>query len=187
MVGRHILIVGATTPGNNGIFVVTAYVSATQIKFKNPSGATEAFAGTWSVGLGIYTFNLSTAVPPASPGPAKFRYVCAPQLTCDYCGASKVFALIEATDSLLAETGTSVERVLERVLSRMAEVTPAHVELIVRYRTSLSASLNLTASIEAESVDESILAPLSAFYDEIDGDEIVADTVLTATIEPTMT
>jgi len=187
MVGKHILIASATTVGNNGLFVITSFVSATQVKYKNASGATEAFTGTWTVGLGVYTFDLSTAVAPPAPGPAKLRYVCPTVLTCDYCGASKVFALIEATADLLAETGTSVERVLERVLSRMDEVTPAHVELIVRFRTNITASLALTASVETESIDEGIVAPLSAFYDEIDGDEIVADTVLTATIEPTMT
>lgn len=186
MVGQHILIAGATTPDNDGIFVVTEFVSATQIRFKNPSGVTEAFAGTWSVGFGIYTFNVSAAAPPTTPGPALFRYVCPTLLTCDYCAASKVFALVEPTAELLAEGGVSVERLLERVVARVEEVTPAHVELIIRYRQSVTASLNLTASVEPHEIDAVLLAPLTAFYDEIPGDEITADTALIATIEPTM-
>lgn len=47
-VGKKITIVGATTPGNNGTFVITAVLSSTQIQYSNAGGAAEAFAGTWN-------------------------------------------------------------------------------------------------------------------------------------------
>jgi hypothetical protein len=48
-VGRYITILGATTPGNNGTFVITAVNSGTQLTYNNASGATEAFTGTWTI------------------------------------------------------------------------------------------------------------------------------------------
>jgi len=48
MVGREITIAGATTPGNDGTFVITSYISTTQVTYENAGGATEAGAGTWA-------------------------------------------------------------------------------------------------------------------------------------------
>lgn len=53
MVGSPITIEDATTPANNGTFVVTAYVSPTQIKYANAVGLPEAFPGTWIVGAAL--------------------------------------------------------------------------------------------------------------------------------------
>lgn len=53
MVGKEVTVVGATTPGNNGTFTVTAW-SPTTLQWVNASGATEAFTGTWSVNLCRY-------------------------------------------------------------------------------------------------------------------------------------
>lgn len=50
MVGRLIVIQGAApTVGNNGVFVVSGFVSATEITYVNPAGSAEAFAGTWKI------------------------------------------------------------------------------------------------------------------------------------------
>lgn len=46
-VGRFITIAGATSPGNNGTFLIEQFVDANNIKYTNASGVTEAFAGTW--------------------------------------------------------------------------------------------------------------------------------------------
>jgi hypothetical protein len=48
MVGRYIHITEATTNGNNGTFLVTAYTSVTEITYMNLAGFAEAFAGTWT-------------------------------------------------------------------------------------------------------------------------------------------
>jgi len=49
MVGRQITIVGATTPANDGTFVIASYISPTQITYANALGVTEVGAGTWVV------------------------------------------------------------------------------------------------------------------------------------------
>lgn len=46
--GMSITIAGATTPANNGTFLITA-VSATTVTFFNQAGVAEAYAGGWNV------------------------------------------------------------------------------------------------------------------------------------------
>jgi hypothetical protein len=48
-VGRYITITGATTGANNGTFLVTSYLSATEVVYTNASGVAEAFTGIWSI------------------------------------------------------------------------------------------------------------------------------------------
>ncbi len=48
-VGKVIVVRGATTPDNNGPFVISAYVGPTQIQYTNALGATEAYSGTWGI------------------------------------------------------------------------------------------------------------------------------------------
>ncbi len=50
MVGRAIVITGATSTGNNGMYFVTAFLGPTQVQYANPDAVAEAFAGTWTVG-----------------------------------------------------------------------------------------------------------------------------------------
>ena len=64
-VGKSMIIEGATTPGNNGTFVITSRISATQITYENASGATEAFAGTWKI---RYKFHLRFTTHSTSAG-----------------------------------------------------------------------------------------------------------------------
>jgi hypothetical protein len=68
-VGKNIVIEGATTPGNNGTFVITSHISATQITYENASGATEAYTGTWKI---RYTFHVKLDVWSASSDPYYF-------------------------------------------------------------------------------------------------------------------
>jgi len=64
-VGKDVVIENATTPGNNGTYTITAWLSATQIQYTNASGATEAFGGstTWKI---RYTFHLHIQVATGS-------------------------------------------------------------------------------------------------------------------------
>jgi hypothetical protein len=148
MVGKHVRIVGATSVGNNGIFIIRTFVSSSVIEYENANAVTEAFPGTWGVGLGIYVFQVSAAVAPSGSGPGFLRYSCAPQLSCDYCGSNKVLAIVEATPALLSESDVQVERLFERVVARLDEVKPIHVELISHFRSTVTASLTLSATVE---------------------------------------
>ena len=53
MVGKAITIAGATTPGNDGSFLVTSVPDANTVTYENAAGATEALVGpggTWRLG-----------------------------------------------------------------------------------------------------------------------------------------
>lgn len=47
-VGQFITLTGASNEANNGRFLVTQYVSASEIKYLNPKGVAEAAGSTWS-------------------------------------------------------------------------------------------------------------------------------------------
>ena len=49
LVGRPIRIAGATSLANDGLFIITRFISATQIAWVNAAGVVEAFVGTWVV------------------------------------------------------------------------------------------------------------------------------------------
>jgi len=66
MVGREITIAGATSGGNDGTFVITSYISTTQVTYENAAGVTEAGAGTWEVGA--YYFHMENGVCWKWPG-----------------------------------------------------------------------------------------------------------------------
>lgn len=123
----------------------------------------------------VHTFQVFSSVVPTL-GTAVLSYECAPQESCDYCKASKVLAIIEE-GSILGEHGIAVEKVLERVLSREnTEVRPVHVELVPIFRRVLTASLSLSASIEADQeIYAVIIAPLTYYFDIIPGDVIITD------------
>jgi hypothetical protein len=47
--GRYVTISGATTPANNGTFLITSAPSSTVINYTNAGGVAEAFPGSWSI------------------------------------------------------------------------------------------------------------------------------------------
>lgn len=48
-VGRYITIASATTPANNGTFLISGFTSGTVITYQNAAGVAEAFSGTWTI------------------------------------------------------------------------------------------------------------------------------------------
>lgn len=120
-----------------------------------------------------YLFNVNAALGPVT-GSATLRYVCPSDFTCDYCAASKI--LIRLTlGTLASETGVAVEDVLDRVLNRIEEVTPAHVLLIPVYSQTIECALTLTASVETSEANASIIVPKDAYFDMVPADILVAD------------
>lgn len=57
-VGKQITISGASTPANNGTFLITAVLSATSVTYTNPTGATDALNGAISWYIESATDNL---------------------------------------------------------------------------------------------------------------------------------
>lgn len=121
--------------------------------------------------------------PFVSMGVGKLYYVCPKADSCTYCGASKIAITLTLGD-LAAETGIALERVLERIVDRLNEAVPAHVEVIYILRYELEAVWGMTASIDdTPLMFGDWLAPFTAYFDEIPGDEITSDTTIYATID----
>lgn len=59
LIGKEILIAGATTGGNNGTFIITSLVDPKRVTYENAGGATELFPGG-----GTYRIRLLNEAPP---------------------------------------------------------------------------------------------------------------------------
>ena len=95
----------------------------------------------------LLTFTVVSLVPPVVPATATLQYDCPVVMSCDYCGSSRVLAIIEAGD-ISSESGQAIQKVLDRVLIRLRdEPTPAHVELIPLFRQKQQATLKLSSTI----------------------------------------
>lgn len=121
--------------------------------------------------------------PFVSMGVGKLYYVCPLVSDCSYCAASKIAITLTLGD-LAAETGIALERVLERILERLNDAVPAHVEVLYILSYELEAVWGMTASIDdTPLMFGDWIAPFTAYFDEIPGDEITLDTTIYATID----
>lgn len=120
---------------------------------------------------GTYSFNVASALP-LTTGAAILSYDCTTVLKCGYCRSSRLLLQLVA-GTILNETGVGIERARDRMLLRLVDVTPAHVDLVIRFVQELEATLTLSAS--ACYVNALLIAPLTANFDEISMDIIVAD------------
>lgn len=124
-----------------------------------------------------------SAQPPVAnqtyPSPIALHYDCSVLPSCDYCAASRVLLIIEDGDILLEQSiATRFERLLDRMLRRLVEVTPAHVLAVPRFRHQLEATWSWGATLEdASSSLLPLYAPLQAYYDDVPGDIIPTDTI----------
>lgn len=133
----------------------------------------------------IYTFEVQ-AVTPNLPavGAATLRYECPTIIGKGYCPAS-VVRLEVRYGSITEDTGVALERAVERLLTRVrTEVKPAHVRLVPVIGTEITASLNITATVDSGVVGGAeIVAPLTAYFDIIPGDVIPADTAIVVVVD----
>jgi len=129
-----------------------------------------------------YTFRVTSLVAPAT-GPAVLRYVCDPQLSCSFCPSYRAQATAELGD-VAGEGARAVERLWERLVLRLEQTTPAHVDLILVRKQVFEAQLDLTAEVEYGLVfSAELYAPLTVYDGEVDADLYPADTILDAEIE----
>ena len=117
---------------------------------------------------GVFRSAVGTTAP-LTFGPASLEYLCEPDLSCDYCGSYRILLGLEL-DTLFDDNAIAFERIFERTLSRLEDVTPAHAELIARVIQPLVATLSLSATIEPVSTLAVLFAPLSFFFDEVPPD-----------------
>jgi hypothetical protein len=123
-----------------------------------------------------WTVTAFSAVAPIE-GPIVLTYDCTPIFSCDYCAASKVLLTIEPTTILNdAQDLLALELILNRMISRVAQVTPAHVQAIPLFVSTLSAGFNLQARVETGATSVlPLVAPFQAYYDMVEGDVFPID------------
>lgn len=150
------------TPATNGLVGVSYYSG-------NGTGLAAVAGFTALAANGAYRTSIASAIPVAL-GAATLEYVCQPSFSCDYCVSYRVLLELEL-DTLADESAVALERVFERTLKRLKDVTPAHVELVPRMIQPLTATLSLTATIEPVETLATLYAPLSFLYDETPVDD----------------
>jgi hypothetical protein len=120
-----------------------------------------------------YTFNV-IASPTALPalGLGRLVYHCSFSENCGYCQASDVLVLLQEGAELAAEGGVAVEQAFDRVLLRLQEVVPAHVQLIPRFVQSIDCSLNISVTIDPDhEIYGVILVPKDGLFDLLPTDD----------------
>lgn len=148
-----------------------------------------------SGGPAVWTFTVTGTVAGITPdlGVAhQLEYVCAPQLSCDYCQSHRL--LLEITlGAFTGATEDSLEYVRRRILDRVEQVKPVHVEIIPQFQQVLEAVLTLAAEIEPAEVLAILYAALSYYFDDLPADTLITtfpvptfptDLMLGAEIEP---
>lgn len=136
------LIVSASDSGNNRQFVIETYIDANNVDLAPYDTPTVPDSNNGSLVWAMFSYEFTVvATEPPAVGAASLEYICPEQLTCDYCRSNK--ALVEASTPYLLEKG------LERLRDRLAQGTPKHVELVENYGYEVTASLVLTATVDA--------------------------------------
>lgn len=113
---------------------------------------------------GVYRTSIGSSIPLAL-GAAGLEYVCEPNLTCDFCISYRILLELEL-DALFDEDNAAFERVFERTLERLKDVTPAHVELVPRVVQPITATWNWLATVEPVETLAVLFAPWSLYYDD---------------------
>lgn len=140
----------------------------------NGTGLAATAALTSLVSSGVFRTSIASNSTVAL-GAAGLEYVCTPQSSCDYCGSYRVIIELEL-DALFDENALGYERVFERTLERLKDVTPAHVQLIPRVVQPLSASWNWTATVEPVEILAELYAPWALVFDEFLPDAEISGT-----------
>lgn len=148
----------------------------------NGSGVVTATSVTLSTAAGLRRTSVATP-DTLTFGEALLNYVCQIIPGCDFCPSYRMLLTLTMEPAVFATfSDTELEHIYERTLLRMNSVKPAHVELIVRSEHLMTASLNLTASID--DVEHNLFAFLSPVFDAIPLDEALypVDSGLRATL-----
>lgn len=176
-VGAVLFVSGAGA--DTGYYRVASLGGVSTVTVQNMDGSAKTWAATMS-GLtytvfrpltqnGIYRTEVAAGIARVT-GAARLDYECELNLRPDYCASYRVLLSLES-DAVTEESGLALERAFERMLKRLGDVTPAHVELVPRFIQPITASLNLTATIEPVEVAAELFAPLSFYFDDVPPDD----------------
>lgn len=96
-----------------------------------------------------FTFNVSLPFEPQSgPDEPRIKYVCPETTSCSFCRSNKIRLLIQEGEG--AQYEDNREAAFQRVLRRVEDVTPAHVQVFPVLFTEFEAELNLEAAINPD-------------------------------------
>lgn len=124
----------------------------------------------------------SESFPMAPAAAVTFGVDCPVQSDCSYCGAA-VLRLTMTVGDVAEESGPAIQRLLQRVMTKLSRVVPAHVEVVPRFVQTMETTVNVSVSLETYT-ETTLLAPVDALFDEIPADEIGLDgSMLYATLE----
>lgn len=138
----------------------------------NGSGLAATAALALLAANGVYRTSIGSTVPMAL-GAAGLEYICEPEFSCDFCVSYRILLALEL-DALFDEDNAAFERVFERTLERLKDVTPAHVELVPRIIQPMTASWNWSATIEPVETLATLYAPWSLYFDEVPVDALIS-------------
>jgi len=191
LIGEYLWEVVVSTPGGQAGSAEVILVAGNWGMFDK--NGVEYFVESVPVAAGPpnqWKFQVFGTIAPAIVGPSAsyFHYECPTNLHCGYCGSNKILLSIALGPELSAELGLAVENILQRAIERVEQAKPAHVEIVQRFTRDLTATLSLSASVEPHPWIFAILyAPLSSYYDDIPGDDLIPDFFLFATLEVIVT
>lgn len=131
---------------------------------------------------------LTSGMAPAT-GDYRIKYSPGPSPSCSWCRANVMVIVVEATQELIDGfngSGTLVAAAFSRLETKLRKLIPVHVRLgaIIRKLTvSIDGPLLSVTATTAEGL--SITVPMTAYYDDVEGDIIFTDDVgpqVTATV-----
>lgn len=134
-VGQRFRVANSVLGNDSYIFEVDTYISTTTVELI-PSDAPSTETGL-TIEFLEFDFQVISTSPPAT-GPATIEYLC-PVIssTCGYCESNKVY-LTAVTDQVL-------EQPFERLLDRLNQVKPQHVEFVLSLGQQGQGNVVLTA------------------------------------------
>lgn len=102
--------------------------------------------------------------PLVSANQWKLKYSCSEGSPCWFCKTNKLRVEIEPGD-ILSDPGADIGSALPRMVRKLADVTPAHVELLqIIYKTYVEASVSYTVDLDLSPLSR-ILAPMRDHFD----------------------
>ena len=137
-VGYRVVLSG-TANGNDQMWTIQSYISATQVVLDGPPAVPDANNGAISWEIGVLASTVLSTTPPAL-GAGTIEYICSEQSSCGYCRSNKVY--VQATSS------EAMEKPIERLVSRLNQARPDHVEFILSVGAISEANVSVTAVLE---------------------------------------
>jgi len=130
-----------------------------------------------------YDFEVTAVAAPVL-GDAILRYQCEEVSMCSVCPSYKILVTASLTAELASEGPLAIERAWERLITRLEQVKPAHVEMVLLRTQAIEATMAIRAEVEALGPSGAVLySPVTVYADEVDADLYPADRALRVVVD----